>query len=190
MLQTGVQNQIRWWLTLYSVARFLQDTGHHFQYTTYLGGYATGNVQTQSSSSGRTSGAQIQGQADVQAAVAEAGFSMLAEQEQGRLLSSNMTVTNVSVSGGNDALQTQGKSGRKEWLMSLKQPAQAQLLRGNIKGEQELLPLHYFLQQALIHGRVRLPLRWLAGQIYLSFSQAAVPYSAPAFIRLFFHKGP
>jgi hypothetical protein len=138
--------------------RFLQCTGREFEYTTYLGGSATAFIETQNSTSGRSSSIQAQGQAELPATVANAGFKLLAKHEQGKELSNTMKITKVQVCGGNDALQWDGIRGRTEWLRSLKVPhAKVQRLRGNVNGEQERLPMHFFLQAALLYGKVGQP---------------------------------
>lgn len=138
--------------------RFLQCTGREFEYTTYLGGFATAFIETQNSTSGRGSSIQAQGQAELPATVAEAGFQILTNHAQGRELSNTMKISELQVFGGNNALHRDGIRGRTEWLQSLKGPhARVQRLRGNVNGEQECLPTHYFLQAALLYGRVGLP---------------------------------
>lgn len=68
-----------------------------------------------------------------------------------------MKMSTLQVSGGNDALHREGLMGRIEWLKSLKGPnGEVQRLKTNVNGEQECMPTHWFLQQALIHGKVGL----------------------------------
>ena len=145
-------------LQLYAfLRRFLDSVGaDSFVTVTHLGGTATGRAQSTGRQSKKNSEMKAELDAQVDAAVANLGvltegnYSSSAEQQTAHKFA------DLVVCGGSQSLQDRGIGGLQDWLTSLKMPHHGlEAINSDAYSEWELVPVHQFLQAAILNCPVR-----------------------------------